>query len=134
MEMDMYAETLIEAYEHPKNKGALEKPTVSMDEENISCGDKITVYLEVDAGRIKEIKFQGSGCIISMASAELLMDELRGKSLDDVKLMTKGDLLKIINIDPGPVRMHCATLALRAIKKAVFAYLHEPLDSSTKEL
>lgn len=130
----MYAEALISAYEHPEHKGRIEKADAQMFEENISCGDKITVYLRLDGGKVKDAKFDGLGCVISMGSAELLLGELKGKTLEQLEKMSREDLLKIINIDPGPVRMHCATLALRAAKKAAFAYEKKPVDRATKEL
>ncbi len=134
MEDEMYAEILIQNYEHPSNKGTIAGATAQMDEENISCGDRITVYLTIDEGRIKDAKFDGAGCVISMGTASMLIDELKGKSLEDVEKMDKQYLLRLINIDPGPVRMHCATLSLRALKKAVLAYEKKPLDTATKEL
>lgn len=134
MDLDMYAEELIENYEHPKNKGTIDNPTAEMHEENISCGDKITVYLKIEANTVSDVKFAGSGCVISMGTASILTDFLKGKSLADIENFGKDKLLELINIDPGPVRMHCATLSLRAIRKSVFAYEHKPLDTETREL
>lgn len=130
----MYAEMLITAYEHPEHKGVIEKADAHMHEENISCGDKMDVYIKLNGRKIESIKFDGLGCVISMGSAELVLNELKGKSLDLLEKMTREDLLKIISIDPGPVRMHCATLCLRAAKKAAFAYDKKPVDRETKEL
>lgn len=134
MDLDIYAETLIYTYEHPNNKGMLSDANAVMHEENISCGDKITVYLELNKGKIKNIKFEGVGCVISMGSADMVIDHLKGKSIRDLEKMTRENLLKVINIDPGPVRMHCATLSLRALKEALFAYEKKPVDVLTKEL
>lgn len=134
MENDMYAEILIQNYEHPNNKGTMADADASMHEENISCGDKITVYLKLEKGKVKEAKFDGAGCVISMGTASMLLDELKGKSLAQIEKMDKKYLLGLISIDPGPVRMHCATLSLRALKKAVFDYEKKPLDTATKEL
>ncbi len=133
-DLDMYAETLIYTYEHPQHRGILEGAEAMMHEENISCGDKLTVYMNVKGGKVLDVKFDGAGCVISMGSADLLADFLRGKKVEDVIRLDKQELLKIIGIDPGPVRMHCATLSLRAVKKALFAYEKRPIDSSTKEL
>jgi len=130
----MYAEQLIYHYEHPSNKRKMEDASVSMNEENISCGDAITVYLKLSGDRIEDVSFEGSGCVISMGSASMLTQELKGKTLAQLEKMQYGDLLKIIGIDPGPVRMHCATLSLRALKKAAFAFERKPIDTATKEL
>jgi nitrogen fixation NifU-like protein len=134
MVLDMYAEQLIYHYEHPSNKRKMEDASVSMNEENISCGDAITVYLKLSSDRIEDVSFEGSGCVISMGSASMLTQELKGKTLAQLEKMQYGDLLKIIGIDPGPVRMHCATLSLRALKKAAFAFERKPIDTATKEL
>ncbi|MCL5428094.1 MAG: iron-sulfur cluster assembly scaffold protein [Candidatus Marsarchaeota archaeon] len=134
MGLDMYAEALIQAFEHPQHKHEMDNATKSMHEENISCGDKITIHLRIGDGVVKEASFEGSGCVISMGSAEMLFGELKGKELSDIESMSREDILKIIKIDPGPVRMHCATLSLRAIKKAVLDYEKKPIDRATKEL
>lgn len=133
-DLDMYAEELIYNYEHPQNKRAMAKADAEMHEENISCGDKITVYLKIKDGKVDDVSFSGDGCVISMGTASLLTEYLKGKSLAELEAMDKEKLLSLINIDPGPVRMHCATLSLRAIKKAAFKYENKDVDRSTKEL
>ncbi len=130
----MYAEELIRNYEHPGNKHAMQDASASMDEENISCGDSIKVYIKLEGGKITDASFEGSGCVISIGSANMLLQELKGKTLEQLERTGYKELLGIIGIDPGPVRMHCATLALRAAKKAAFAYEKKPLDAATKEL
>lgn len=134
MSLDMYAEELIYRYEHPQNKGKVEGSEATTHEENISCGDKIDVYLKVSDGKIDEIKFEGNGCVIAMGTADIVAENLKGKKIEDIEKMGKEDVLKMISIDPGPVRMHCATLAMRAIKKAILAYENKPIDTKTKEL
>jgi nitrogen fixation protein NifU and related proteins len=134
MELDMYAEELIHHYEHPENRGEIAKPSAKMHEENISCGDKIDIFLEIEKGKVKDVKFQGTGCVISMGTASMLTEALKGKSLAEIEKMDKASILKLIGVDPGPVRMHCATLSLRAVKKAVFEYEKKPVDVATKEL
>jgi nitrogen fixation NifU-like protein len=133
-ELGMYAEELIYNYEHPKNKGSMGSPDAQMHEENISCGDKITVYLKIDGDRVTDVKFDGTGCVISMGTASILTDFLKGKSLSDIEAFGKDQLLDLISIDPGPVRLHCATLSLRAIRRAVFLKEGKPMDRETKEL
>ena len=134
MSLDMYAETLIYTYEHPEHKHGMSNPDASMNEENVSCGDKITVYIKLEDGKAKDVSYEGSGCIISMGSADILADFLRGKTIKEVMKIDKDALLKIINIDPGPVRLHCATLSLRAVRRAILDYEKRPMDAETKEL
>jgi nitrogen fixation protein NifU and related proteins len=132
--LDIYAEELIHNYEHPLNKRGMEGATASASEENASCGDSITVHLKIDKGILADVSFEGSGCVIAMGTASLLTEMLRGKSLRAIEKMTREDLLKLIGIDPGPVRMHCATLSLKAAKKAAFDHERKPMDSATREL
>lgn len=134
MDLDVYAETLIYAYEHPSNKGTISGAEAQIHEENISCGDKIAVFLKVENSMVTNAKFEGSGCVISMGSADLLIDYLKGKKVGEIEAMGKKELLGIINIDPGPVRMHCATLSLKAVKEALFAFENKPVNRETKEL
>lgn len=134
MGLDIYAEELIYNYEHPVNKRVMENATISMKEENVSCGDVITVYLMMENGIVKDASFSGTGCVISMGTANILMNYLKGKKLEELERMNRQELLKLISIDPGPARMHCATLSLGAAKRAVLAHEHKPLDKETKEL
>ena len=134
MDLDMYAEELIYNYEHQKNKGVIKDASADVHEENISCGDKITVYLKIENEKVADIKYDGSGCVISMGTSSILTDFLKGKSVEEIEAFKKENLLNLISVDPGPVRMHCATLSLRAIKKAVFKYENKPIDSDTKGL
>ncbi len=131
---DLYAETLIQNYEHPRNKGSIADADAKIHEENSTCGDDITVYLKLEGKRLKEVRFEGKGCVISMGSASLVTEALKGKSLAEIESLGKRDLFDIIGLDPGPVRLHCASLSLRAIKEAVFAYAKKPVDAATKEL
>ena len=112
----------------------MEGATISMKEENVSCGDVVTVYLKINGEKIEEVSFEGNGCVLSIASASMLTEYLKGKTLVQLEKMGYQELLKMINIDPGPVRMHCATLPLKALKKAAFEHEHKPVDTATKEL
>ncbi len=134
MELDMYAEEMISNYENPSHKRKLDSPSAKDHEENISCGDKIDVYVKITDGKIADMSFEGSGCVISMGTANMVADAVKGKPLSSIEKMGKKELLKIINVDPGPVRMHCATLVLRALKYAVLSYEKKPIDADTKDL
>ena len=132
--MDIYAEEIISHYEHPHNKGKIAKASIDFHEYNPTCGDDITVYLDIKDGKVKDVKFEGTGCAISMASASMLTDDIKGKTVDGVEKLGFKELVELIGIDPGPARLKCATLSLKAIKKALFLYQHKEVDQSTKEL
>ncbi|MCL4381928.1 iron-sulfur cluster assembly scaffold protein [Candidatus Marsarchaeota archaeon] len=128
---DLYAEDLIENYEHPHNKGRLNDANATFHEYNPVCGDDITIYLKIEKGIIKEVKFDGDGCVISIASASLLTEAIKNRKINNVKKMDFEDLKKIIGIDPGPVRIKCATLSLKAVKEAIFLYSHKTSEKET---
>ena len=134
MPIDMYAEEIIAHYEKPHNKGEMKNPSVSMHEHNPLCGDDLTIYLKIDNGRIEDVRFSGSGCAISMASASMLTDFIKGKKLDDIDKMGLPTIIELLGIDPGPARLKCATLSLRTVKEASFLYQRKEVDSKTREL
>ncbi len=129
-----YAEELISNYEHPHNKGRISGADAKFHEFNPVCGDDLTIYLKIKDGRIEDVKFDGTGCAISIASASMLTDEIKGKRLSEVEGMGFERLKGIIGIDPGPVRLKCATLSLKALKKAAFLYEHKKVDGDTERL
>ncbi|MBK9713589.1 MAG: SUF system NifU family Fe-S cluster assembly protein [Kouleothrix sp.] len=127
---DMYREVILEHYKHPHNAGTLEQPDISYEDTNPLCGDRIRIDLKVESGIITDVRFQGRGCAISQASASLLTDELKGKSLDDVRALGKDDVLDLIGIplDKNPVRIKCALLGLKTLKAGVYQYLGAQLE------
>ncbi len=134
MDLDMYAEELLSSYETQKNKHKMEKPDAEMHEENTSCGDRITVFLKIENGIVKDVSYEGDGCVISMGSANIFVEKLKGKQVGEIEKMSKQGVIDAISLDPGPVRMHCATLSLKAVKEALFKYENKQVDRDTKEL
>lgn len=132
--MDIYAEEIISHYEHPHNKGAIKNPSISMHEHNMVCGDDITIYLKIEDNKVKDVKFSAEGCAISIASASMLTDFIKEKSIEEIEKMGVKDIIDLIGFDPGPARLHCATLSLKALKEAIFAYKHKEPDNETKHL
>lgn len=134
MPLDIYAEEIIAHYEMPHNKGEIKDPSISMHENNPLCGDDITMYLTIENDKVKDVKFKGTGCAISMASASMLTDFIKGKSLDEIEKMGLDTIIELIGINPGPARLKCATLSLKTLKEAEFLYRHKEVDSETKKL
>jgi nitrogen fixation NifU-like protein len=94
----------------------LKNATHESTEYNAPCGDEITVQFLVKDGKIKGVKFSGSGCVISMVSASLLTNEIKGMKLNDAQKINKENILKLLKIKIAPSRVKCALLPLRAIK------------------
>ncbi len=88
------------------------------------------IDLQVAGGVITDVRFKGRGCAISQASASLLTDELKGKTLDQARAISKDDLLDLIGIplDKNPVRIKCALLPLKTLKAGVYEYLGAQMD------
>ena len=118
---DLYREIIIERYKEPLFRGTLEPNDITFQDENPLCGDNIRIDLRVDENKIiTEAAFSGHGCAISQASADLLIENIIGKSLDTVKQMTKEDVLDLLGIELGPVRLKCALLSLKVLKGGIY--------------
>lgn len=131
---DLYREIIIEHYKNPGYRGVLEPHDITFEDENPLCGDHIRIDLRVDnGGRVSEAAFSGHGCAISQASADLLLESVIGKSLDDIKAIGRQDVLANLGIEQlGPVRMKCALLSLKVLKAGVYG-LGEASDKLVEE-
>jgi len=118
---DLYRELIIDRYKNPHFRGSLEPHDISFEDDNPLCGDHIRIDLRVDGNdRVSEVAFDGHGCAISQASADLLAESVLGKTLDEVKKLTKQDVLDLLGIELGPVRLKCALLSLKVLKAGVY--------------
>ncbi len=118
---DLYREIIIEHYKNPGFRGELNPHDYSFEDENPVCGDHIRVDLRVDEdGKIIDARFSGEGCAISQASADLLIESVIGKNIEDVKSLSKQDVLELLGIDLGVVRLKCALLPLKVLKAGVY--------------
>lgn len=118
---DLYREVIIERYKNPQFRGELNPHDITFEDENPLCGDYIRVDLRVaQDGRVTEAAFSGHGCAISQAAADLLLESVVGKTLDEVKTLTRDDVLDLLGIELGPVRLKCALLSLKVLKAGVY--------------
>jgi nitrogen fixation protein NifU and related proteins len=118
---DLYRELIIDRYKNPQFKGSLNPHDIAFEDDNPLCGDHIHIDLRVDdTGRVSEAAFDGHGCAISQASADLLLESVIGKSLAEVKELTRDDLLDLLGVELGAVRMKCALLSLKVLKAGVY--------------
>ena len=118
---DLYREIIIDRYKNPQYRGVLDPHDISFEDDNPLCGDHIRIDLRLDGnGKVSEAAFDGHGCAISQATADLLLESIQGKSLDEIKGMTRDDLLEMLGIELGPVRLKCALLSLKVLKAGVY--------------
>lgn len=113
-------EIIIDYYRYPRNKGRLDNPTVSHQEKNPTCGDVVRIDLLIEDDYVKDVRFDGYGCSISQASASMLTEMVEGKSLAEVRQISKDDILDCLGINLGPARLKCALLGLKALKSGAY--------------
>lgn len=131
----LYKELILEHYKHPRNKGTLENALVE-EGINPSCGDEVKLFLRLEDNEIADVKFIGEGCAISQASASMMTEAIKGKSLEEVAMLTQqfkamihgeesadelGDLKMLQGISKLHARVKCATLPWVTLEQAVKA-------------
>ncbi len=130
----IYTEIILDYYRHPRNKGHLENPQISAKDSNPLCGDVIEIQMVLDGNdTVKDVKYDGQGCAISQASASMLTELMKGKSLDEVRKISKEDILSLIGGQLSAVRLKCALLSLKVMKTGLYSYLGA-LDSGKEEI
>lgn len=118
---DLYREVIIEHYKNPSYRGKLDPHDISFEDSNPLCGDHIEITIQTaEDGTVKDARFDGHGCAISQASADLLIESIIGKPLEEVKKLNRQDILDMLGIDLGPVRLKCALLSLKVLKAGVY--------------
>ncbi|TMQ72292.1 MAG: SUF system NifU family Fe-S cluster assembly protein [Candidatus Eisenbacteria bacterium] len=117
---DLFREEILEHAKHPRRHGTLSDPDITFEDSNPLCGDRLRIDLHVKDGRIRDICFSGVGCSISQAAASMLCEEVEGKTLEEVKRLTRDDVLEMLGIELGPVRLKCGLLALKTLKAGVY--------------
>ncbi len=117
---DLYRDEILEHYRHPHNFGTLPEPDAVFEGSNPLCGDRITLMLGIsEQGTVEDVAFTGRGCAISQASASMLTDEIKGKSLDEVSRIGVPQVLDELGIDISPARLKCALLSLDTLRRAL---------------
>ena len=117
----MYREHILDHSQNPRNYGTLEEPvSIRREEYNPLCGDRLTVEMRVEGDTVTAVRFHGHGCAISQAAMSMLSEAMVGKTVDEVKQLSKEDLLDMLGIPISPVRLKCALLSLKAVKAGVY--------------
>lgn len=147
---DLYQEVILDHNRRPRNFGELAGANRRAEGHNPLCGDRVTVFLEVDGDRIRDISFQGSGCAISTASASLMTEALKGRSVPEARELfqgfhelvtegtpetaaeTLGKLAAFTGVREYPMRVKCATLAWHALQAALETGTETPATASTE--
>ncbi len=118
--MDFYHEAILDHYNNPRHWGAIPDATIDHEENNPLCGDRLRLMLKVEDGKIVDVGWEGTGCAISQAAASMLGEELVGKTLEEARAIKKEDILEMLGIELGPVRLKCALLSLKVMKVGAY--------------
>ncbi|GIP27880.1 iron-sulfur cluster assembly scaffold protein NifU [Paenibacillus sp. J23TS9] len=132
---DLYRRVIMDHYKNPRNRGKFEDGTVTVDLNNPTCGDKISLQLKVDNGIVQDAKYTGEGCSISMSSASMMTEAIKGKTVEeaqdmatrfsslmqgeDVQFDDYEDIEALSGVNKFPARIKCATLAWNALRKGI---------------
>ncbi|MEA2515604.1 MAG: nitrogen fixation protein NifU [Thermomicrobiales bacterium] len=120
MAESLYREIILDHYRNPRNKGTLDPADFTYEDTNPLCGDEIRIDLRIKDGVVDEVRFSGRGCAVSQASASMLTEMVEGQPLDDVKALTKDDLLEELGVPISPARLKCALLSLKVLKAGIY--------------
>ena len=121
MDTSFYRENLLDHYRNPRQHGHIDAPTVSHEDLNPLCGDMIHIDLTIDNDHIADVRFSGHGCAVSQAAASMLLEEIVGKSVDEVAAFGRDDLLELIGVPLSPARLKCALLSLGVLRAGLHA-------------
>ncbi|HLC95359.1 MAG TPA: SUF system NifU family Fe-S cluster assembly protein [Patescibacteria group bacterium] len=117
--MSIYQDIILDHYRNPRNQGSLQCPTHHAEANNPICGDKLQMDIIIKNDMIKDVRFSGSGCAISQASASLLTETIKGKSEKAACAMTPKTVLQLLGIALSPARLKCGLLSLETLKKTL---------------
>jgi nitrogen fixation NifU-like protein len=123
---EIYQDHILDHYEDPFHRGHLAGHSHAHEDKNPLCGDVVRIELAVDEdGKIRNLYFDGQGCVISQASASMLLEEMYGKTVDDVKQFSAEDMLKLYGPRLTPNRQKCCLLSWRVLQEAVHSPVKE---------
>lgn len=132
----LYRRVIMDHYKNPRNRGVLEGNNLTINMNNPTCGDRIQLTMKVENGIVTDVKYEGEGCSISMSSASMMTQAIKGKKVEDALKLSKifsnmmqskeydddidlGDIEALQGVSKFPARIKCATLAWKAMEKGL---------------
>jgi len=132
----LYRQVIMDHYKKPRNRGVLGDDSVTVDLNNPTCGDRIQLTMKVEDGIVQDAKFEGEGCSISMSSASMMTQAVKGKKVEEALKLSEifsnmmqgkeyddsvdlGDIEALQGVSKFPARIKCATLAWKAMEKGL---------------
>lgn len=120
MSSEMYQEQILDHYRHPRNHGSLPHPDATFEDSNPLCGDVVAMDVVYEGDRIADIRFRGSGCAISQASASMLTEMALGQTREDARAITRETVLEELGVPLSPARVKCALLGHKVLLAALY--------------
>lgn len=117
--MSLYQDQILDHYRNPRNYGSLDHATHRADAKNPTCGDSLHMDIAVQNGTISDVRFTGSGCAISQASASLLTEYVKDQTIERVRAIEPRDVLELLRVALSPARLKCGLLSLETLHKAL---------------
>ena len=115
----LYREFILDHYKNPRNFGDLESRDAEFEDRNPLCGDEMGVHIKLDGDRIADLRFHGQGCAISQATASIISDELKGKTVAEIAELDRHFVADEIGIELSPTRLKCGLLSLKVVQGAL---------------
>ncbi|WP_112181754.1 MULTISPECIES: Fe-S cluster assembly sulfur transfer protein SufU [Paraliobacillus] len=133
----LYRQVIMDHYKNPRNRGSFEEESLTINMNNPTCGDRIQLHLLVEDNQVKDAKFDGEGCSISLSSASMMTQAVKGRTVNEALEMSQmfsdmmlgkdvdtekhefGDIEALQGVAKFPARIKCATLAWKAMEKGI---------------
>jgi nitrogen fixation protein NifU and related proteins len=133
---NLYRQVIMDHYKNPRNRGVLEDGSLTINMNNPTCGDRIQLTMKVEDGTVTNARFEGEGCSISMSSASMMTQAIKGRKVEEALKLSKifsdimqgkdyeddidlGDIEALQGVSKFPARIKCATLAWKAMEKGL---------------
>ena len=120
--LNFYQEILMDHYRNPRNNGVIDQCDFRAEQRNSSCGDEVSFTGAINNNTLCDVLFTGKGCVISQATASLLSEYAKNKSIDAILALDKDNLTAMIGMQLGPVRLLCGLLSLTALQNGINDY------------
>jgi nitrogen fixation protein NifU and related proteins len=123
----LYREVILDHYKNPRGHGVIEGADAQAEGQNPLCGDEVAIFVALEGDKIEDVRFRGRGCAISQAATSMLVEMVKGRTVDEVASMPRDELLEEVGIPLTPVRLKCALLGLGVLKVALHRAKGTPL-------
>ena len=123
--LNVYQEIVMDHYRNPRNNGIIDKTDFCSEQRNTACGDEICFTGRISDNILVDVAFKGKGCVISQATASLLSEHVKNKSLETIVALDKDDIIAMLAMPLGPVRLLCSLLSLTALQCGIKEYKNQ---------